>query len=121
MQFHKIWVEQCDATEDIKNRFSAEDALRYLVGEKFLTYLRECDHRPDFRSEVPSFVARIHSIFTQAEIADLFDELLAGESADDDEDWPFDSFEDAELDARDLQREAEQIVLIGRARDLLLT
>ena len=32
IQFHKIWIEQCRATEDIRERFGLEDAIRYLIG-----------------------------------------------------------------------------------------
>ena len=35
--FHKIWIDQCEATEDICERFGVEDAIRYLIGEKLMT------------------------------------------------------------------------------------
>ena len=31
--FHKIWIDQCDATEDIREPFGLENALDYLIGE----------------------------------------------------------------------------------------
>jgi hypothetical protein len=32
-EYHKIWVEQCAATEDIRERFGLESALDYLPAE----------------------------------------------------------------------------------------
>ena len=34
IQFHEIWIEQCRATEDIRERCGLEDAIRYLIGGK---------------------------------------------------------------------------------------
>jgi len=31
--FHKVWIEQCAATEAIRERFGLENALDYLIGE----------------------------------------------------------------------------------------
>jgi hypothetical protein len=36
-EYHKIWVEQGAATEDIRERFGLERALDYLVGEKLFS------------------------------------------------------------------------------------
>jgi hypothetical protein len=35
-EFHKIWIEQCEAAEGIKERFGAQEAARYLIAEKLL-------------------------------------------------------------------------------------
>ena len=119
-QFHKIWIEQCDATEGIKERFGQEKAIHYLIGEKFLNFLEESDRRPEFASEVLSFVAGIREIFERHEISEFFERLLHERSVEADEDWPFDDFEDAELEPADVVREAEAIQLIERARELLV-
>ena len=39
IEFHKIWVDQCVATEGIRDHFGLESALDYLVGEKLFTFL----------------------------------------------------------------------------------
>ena len=31
VEFHKIWIEQCEATEGIRDRYGKEDAIRYLT------------------------------------------------------------------------------------------
>jgi hypothetical protein len=33
IEFHKIWIDQCAATEDIRGSFGSENALDYLIGE----------------------------------------------------------------------------------------
>jgi hypothetical protein len=119
-EFHKIWIEQCEATEGIKDRFGTKDAIRYLIGEKFLNFLQESDRRPEWAAEVPNFVAAVKEIFDPHEISEFLDALLHERSAENDQDWPFDGFEDAELEPRDVIDEAESILLIERAKELLV-
>jgi len=59
MELHKIWTEQCDAARGIEDEFGTLNALRYLVGEKFMHYLDAADRDADFRAELPAFVAEI--------------------------------------------------------------
>jgi len=66
--FHKIWIEQCDAALGIRDRFGIDKALGYLIGEKLLTFLRTSETEPDFASEVPAFVARIREDFEPHEL-----------------------------------------------------
>lgn len=120
IEFHKIWIEQCEATEGIRERFGEDDAIRYLLGEKFLNYLEEGDRRPEFAAEVPKFVAQVKEIFEPHKISEFLDGLLHEKSAEQDEDWPFDDFDDAELESSDVVNEAAKIVLIERAKELLL-
>ena len=120
MDSHRIWEEQCEATEGIRERFGKDDAIRYLIGEKFLNYLEESDQRPEFAAEVPNFVAKIKEIFEPHEISEFLDGLLHEKSTEQDEDWPFDDFEDAEIEPSDVVNEAAKIVLIERAKELLV-
>ena len=71
IQFHKIWIEQCRATEDIRERFGLEDAIRYLIGEKLLDFVRVSEDDPDFAKELPAFVAEIRRLFSAAEIREF--------------------------------------------------
>ena len=119
-EFHKIWIEQCAATEGIRERYGKEDAIRYLIGEKFLNFLQESDRRPEFGAEVPKFVAAIKEIFEPHEISEFLDAILHERSAEQNEDWPFNDFEDAELEPRDVVNEAESIMLIERAKEMLV-
>jgi hypothetical protein len=33
-EFHKIWMEQCEAAEDIRLRYGPQAAFDYVVGEE---------------------------------------------------------------------------------------
>ena len=57
MEFCKIWVEKCEAARMIEDQFGTDRALRYLISEKFLDYLEAAERLPDYRSELPAFVA----------------------------------------------------------------
>jgi hypothetical protein len=72
---HKIWIEQCAATPDIRENFGLKNALDYLVGEKLFTFVMISEQDPDFAAEVPDFVSEIQRIFTAAEIRDYLDYL----------------------------------------------
>ena len=74
-EFHKIWIEQCAATEEIRNNFGVQRALDYLIGEKLFTFLMASEQDPEFAAEVPAFVDEIRRIFTTAEIRTYLDHL----------------------------------------------
>jgi hypothetical protein len=65
---HKIWIEQCSATEDIRQRFGLESALDYLIGEKLFTFVEASEKDHQFGQELPAFVAQIRRLFTAQEI-----------------------------------------------------
>ena len=69
IEFHKIWIDQCEAARGIKERFGTEKAAGYLIGEKLLEFLRASNTRPEFAGEVASFVTEIKAIFASSEIA----------------------------------------------------
>lgn len=75
IEFHKIWIDQCAATEDIRESFGLENALDYLIGEKLFTFLMASEQDPEFAAEVPAFVDEIRRIFTPEEIRTYLDEL----------------------------------------------
>ena len=75
IEFHKIWIDQCAATEGIRERFGLEDALDYLIGEKLFTFLTASEQDPQFAAELPAFVDEIRRIFTTAEIGTYLDHL----------------------------------------------
>jgi hypothetical protein len=62
IEFHKIWIDQCAATEDIRESFGPEKALDYLIGEKLFTFLMASEQDPEFAAEVPAFVDEIRRI-----------------------------------------------------------
>ena len=75
IEFHKIWIDQCAATEGIRDHFGLKDALDYLIGEKLFTFLMASERNPQFAAEVPAFIAEIQRIFTPVEIHDYLDQL----------------------------------------------
>jgi len=75
IQFHKIWIEQCEATEGIRERFGLQNALDYLIGEKLFYFVQLSEEHPKFAAEVPAFVAEIQQLFTAGEICQYLDHL----------------------------------------------
>ncbi len=53
-EFHKIWQEQCEAAKEIRERYSVENALSYLVGEKLINFAEAAEQRPEFAQELPA-------------------------------------------------------------------
>jgi len=74
-EFHKLWMEQCAATEDIREAFGLENALEYLIAEKLFTFLMVSERDPAFAMEVPAFVAEIRRLFSSGEINEYLDHL----------------------------------------------
>ena len=75
VEFHKIWMEQCAATEGIRERFGLEDALDYLLGEKLFSFGMAAEQDPDFAAELPAFVAEIRRLFGAEQIREYLDHL----------------------------------------------
>jgi hypothetical protein len=38
IEFHKIWIDQCAAAEDIRDHFGLDDSLAYLIGETIVAF-----------------------------------------------------------------------------------
>src|SRR5208337_2229547 len=119
MQLHKIWIEQCEAARGIEDEFGTPNALKYLVGEKFLNYLQAAEKAADFRSELPAFVAEIKTIFEQWQLAEYLEKAGWTEPFDpslyDEDDDPED------IESKDnLRRVARELLLIERAKERLL-
>jgi hypothetical protein len=120
MEFCKIWVEKCDAARMIEDEFGTDKALRYLISEKFLDYLEAAERLPDYRAELPAFVAEIKTIFEPWQIAECLATARQSETFDpdiyEDEDEEF-----IEMERRDdLRRSAADLLLVERAKEWLL-
>jgi hypothetical protein len=79
IQFHKIWIEQCEATEGIREHFGPQNALDYLIGEKLFHFVQAAEQRPEFAAELPAFVAEIQRLFTAGQIREYLDDLEKNE------------------------------------------
>ncbi len=69
MRFHKIWVQQCQATRRIKQHFGVESALDYLRGEKLVNFAEAAKQHPEFARELPRFQAAVWNVFNPYELA----------------------------------------------------
>jgi hypothetical protein len=97
-EFHKIWIEQCAATEDIREQFGAKNALDYLIGEKLFTFVMASEQDSEFAAQLPAFVAAIQGLFSAEEIRAYLDHLESAkflaspeaeiEDEDEEEPWP---------------------------------
>lgn len=120
---HKIWIEQSEAARNIENEFGTQQALDYLVGEKFLDFLEAAETDADFRNEIPNFVAEIKSIFANWQLAGYLATAKESEPFDpslfegDDE---FDAEEVEHMRREDIRQCTRDLLLIERAREWLL-
>ena len=132
MDFHKIWIEQCEAARGIEDEFGTQQALDYLVGEKFLNFLEAAESNADFQTEIPAFVAKIKEIFEPWQLAEylrraretepfapsLFEpqeSYLLGE-----EEIEFDAEEIEDMRKDDIRQCTRDLLLVERAREWLL-
>lgn len=118
MTLHKIWMEQCEAARGIEVEFGTQQALAYLIGEKFINFLEEAEGDANFAAEIPAFVAQIRSIFEQWQLAEYLDRARRTEpfQAED-----YDDPEEAELERQlELRRSAAELLLVERARQWLV-
>jgi len=75
IQFHKIWIEQCEATKGIRDRYGLKSALGYLIGEKLFHFVQAAEQHPEFAAELPAFLAEIERLFKPEEISEYLDYL----------------------------------------------
>ncbi len=120
MKLCTVWIEQCKATRKIEDDFGTDQALAYLVGEKFLNFLEVAETDPEFRAEVPAFAAEVKAIFEPWQLVEYLETARQSE--------PFDpgiyEGEDPETveDARqaDIRHSARDLLLVEQARQWLL-
>jgi hypothetical protein len=123
IEFHKIWVDQCEATEGIKERFGLQSALSYLIGEKLFHFVQAAETRPEFAAELPDFLQEIRSIFTAQQICTYLDDLERTTflfPSEPEEDSADDA--DDELEAEDLGHPvlgAEELLRFARIKEML--
>lgn len=122
-EFHKIWVAQCAATEDIRDHFGPRDALGYLIGEKLFTFLWATERDPQFAAELPDFIREIRRLFTAEDIRDYLDRLENTKYlAPRDPDLDLDELDDPDEDEPLLENPvmgAEELLRFSRVRQLL--
>jgi hypothetical protein len=95
-KFHEIWIDQCDATDEIKLRYGVEAAFDYLVAEKLLNFADAAASNSEFARELPRFVACVRGLFTPREIRTQLERLERERN-----EYHADTEQDDELDAED--------------------
>ena len=130
--FHKIWIDQCDATTNIADDFGTQPALEYLIGEKFLDFLEAAEHEDTFKDEIPAFVARIKTIFERWQLAAYLETAKESEPFDPKLFEPrshpllgkevieFDAEEIEDMRKEDIRQCTRDLLLVERAREWLL-
>jgi hypothetical protein len=118
MEFHKSWIEHCEAARGIEAEFGTEKALEYLIEEKFLNFLEAAEYNADCRAEIPAFVAEIKMIFEPYELRECLETARQTEPFDPND---YEDEEEAEMQRQaDLRRCAADLLLVERAREWLL-
>jgi len=122
IEFHKIWIDQCEAARDIREGFGLEKVIGYLIGEKSLNFLEASDRYPEFAAELPRFVEEIKQIFEPGEIQSYLNGVrrvgALGHTASDE---AYEEMQAAGAIAEDAVEWAEQILRLERTRALLLS
>ena len=123
MDFHKVWIEQCEAARGIEDEFGTQKALDYLIGEKFLSFLEAAETDAAFQAEIPAFVGEIREIFERWQLAQYLETARETEPFDpslfegDDETDPE---EVEEMRRDDIRQCTRDLLLVERAKEWLL-
>src|ERR1700676_3299425 len=67
----EIIRSQVDAARGILEEFGAEQAMGYLIGEKFLNFLEVAETDGQWRQAIPAFVAQIKGLFEPLQLAEF--------------------------------------------------
>ena len=120
-EFSDIWIEQCDAARDVRDAWGTTKALGYLIGEKFLNYLRASDSSSDWAEKIPLFTEEIKRIFTVDELNSYFATTTrVGSAAHVATEEEYELMCEAGMFDDDVVRGAADAILFERARALLL-
>lgn len=68
IEYHKIWIKQCEAAVDIREGLGLQSALSYIVGEKLLNFIGASSRHPEFAAELPLFVSWLRRYFSVGEL-----------------------------------------------------
>ncbi len=120
-EFHKIWIDQCEAARGIRDHFGNEDALDYLVGEKFVNFVRAANTHVEFAQELPRFVEEIHRLFDDERLRRYFETSpTTGNLAPRYSDEDLRTFPEEEALDDDPVTGAEEILVLEQAQAMLL-
>ncbi len=123
-----VWIEQCDAAKQVEAEFGTQQALEYLIGVKFLNFLQAAETDAEFRTEIPTFVGGLKTIFEPWQLAEYLEVARQSEPFDSSLYEPMDDEKAAEIDPEqvedlrldDLRRSASDLLLVEQARSWFL-
>jgi hypothetical protein len=114
-------MEQCEAAQEIRGAWGTLKALGYLVGEKFLNYMRVSDSDPVWNVKLPLFAAEIRRVFTNEELTEYFAMTRrVGALAHVATEEQYQTMRDAGAFEENAVAGAADAILFERARELLL-
>jgi len=120
-EFHNVWIAQCEAAEGIRDQWSSQKALGYVVGEKLVEFLRVAEQSPEWNEQVPLFMAELKRIFSPEEIRAYLDGVRRiGPLGHVMSDEQFEEFRAAGAVEDNPVLGAEDVLRLHRARRLLL-
>ena len=118
--FHKIWIEQCEASQSIREDFGIQKALGYLIGEKLMNFVRQSEEDPDFAGELPRFAEKIKSIYEPHEIRDYLENVqrvgVFGHIGSDED---VEEMRAAGMIQENIVHAAEDVLILERIKELL--
>ena len=117
----EVWTSQCEVARDILAEDGLESALSYLIGGKLLNFLQLAEDYPEWRDEIPNFIAEIENIFGGWQIAEYLNtgcRLGALAHAGGAETHP--RFGVPRGDEMELRVDSRDVALLAWARQLLL-
>jgi len=121
VEFHTVWIAQCEAAREIRARWGTRKALGYLIGEKLVESLRMAERTPEWRKQLPMFVAEIKQIFSPEEIRGYLDSIRrVGSLGRVLTDVEFEEFRAADAVEDEPVGGAEDVLRVERARRVLL-
>ena len=120
-KFAKIWIEQCEAAEEIKEKFGVNTALGYLIGEKLLKFVQAAEQYSEFEEELPEFITEIKSIFQPREISEYLENVKrVGALGHVFTDKEYEDFKNAGGVPQDIDFGINDILTMDKIRELLL-
>ncbi len=121
IEFHKIWIEQCEGASRIREEFGMKKALGYLIGEKLVNFVRQSDIDPKFASELPNFIAEIKRDFDLPEILEYLQNIRrTGSFGHIGTDEEVEFMRKAGAIDDDPVRDVEDVLIIDRIKEMLL-
>lgn len=118
LEFYEIWADQCEAAEEMRNRYGLLSAMDYLIGTKLFDFVAASEKRLELAAELPHLVEDVRGIFTPKQIDCYLDELECSKYF-----APCDSEDDSDFDDYGIRYDAllgaEEILRFARVKEML--